>query len=262
MASCRYNYTTSPQRHTRAGVPQGSCISLVLFNFFVSTYPHSTHLITSYADDFTDSASSTDYTPAAAALSEHANRVSLWAADLGLTLSAPKSTVTLFTPDTRQFHHHPHVTLNNTPLPLAQYPRILGVTLDPRFNFGHHIKNIISRASPRINILRALAGTNWGQQKEIIVLSYKSLVRSLFLHATPIWFPNTSPSNIQKLQTLQNSSLRIATGCWRMAPISHLHEETKVLPVHNHLSLLSTQFLARALQPAHPSNYIVTSAPE
>ena len=208
MASCRYNYTTSPQRHTRAGVPQGSCISPVLFNFFVSTYPHSTHLTTSYADDFTDSASSTDYTSAAAALSEHANRVSLWAADLGLTLSAPKSTVTLFTPDTRQFHHHPHVTINNTPLPLAQYPRILGVTLDPRFNFGHHIKNIISRASPRINILRALAGTTWGASKETILLTFKSLIQSLFTYATPIWFPNASPSAIAKLQIVQKHALR------------------------------------------------------
>ena len=55
MSSCRYNNTNSPSRHVRTGVPQGSCISPALFNFFVSTYPRSDVLTTSYADDFTDS---------------------------------------------------------------------------------------------------------------------------------------------------------------------------------------------------------------
>ena len=76
MASCRYNRYTSPQQHTRAGVPQGSCISPVLFNFFVSTYPNSHHLTTSYADDFTDSYSSPDFNSAASVLTKHVTHVS------------------------------------------------------------------------------------------------------------------------------------------------------------------------------------------
>ena len=44
-----------------------------------------------------------------------------------------------------------------------------------------------------------------------------------------------------------------------MSNIDHLHTETQVLPVKDHLSLLSTQFLAKALQPNHPSHPIVTS---
>ena len=46
-----------------------------------------------------------------------------------------------------------------------------------------------------------------------------------------------------------------------MSPIQHLHSETKTLPVKDHLSLISTQFLARALQPTHPSHPYVTSPP-
>ena len=259
LVCCRYNKTLSPHRHIHVGVPQGSCISPTLFNYFVSTYPHSTHLTTSYADDFTDASSHTDYTQAASTLTEHTTRVSEWAEDLGLSLSAPKSSVTLFTSDKRQTHHHPTVTLNNTPLPLAQHPRLLGVTLDPHFTFSHHISNIISRATPRLNILRALAGTTWGQQLETITLTYKSIVRSLFLYAAPIWYPNTSPTNISKLQTIQNHALRTASGCVKMSPIEHLHTETKTLPVNDHLSLLSTQFLARALQPTHPSHSLITT---
>ena len=43
-----------------------------------------------------------------------------------------------------------------------------------------------------------------------------------------------------------------------MAPISHLHSETKVLPLSMHLKLGGEQFYASALQTAHPSHECVT----
>jgi hypothetical protein len=64
-----------------------------------------------------------------------------------------------------------------------------------------------------------------------------------------------SPSSISKLQTIQNSALRIATGSLQMASASHQHSEAEVLP---HLSLLCSQYLASALRPHHPSHPIVT----
>ena len=250
MSSCRYNNTNSPSCHVRTGVPQGSCISPALFNFFVSTYPRSDVLTTSYADDFTDSCSSPNISDAARSLSAHAQLVGGWAEERGLSISAPKSNVTLFTSDRRQSYHHPSVTLNGSQLPLERNPRILGVTLDPHFTFAPHISSLISRASPRLNILKALAGTTWGQQKETLIVTFKALVRSIFTYAPSIWFPNTSPSNIAMIQTIQNAALRTATGCTKMSPISHLHRETKVLPVKEHLSLLCSQSLAKSPQPS------------
>ena len=79
-----------------------------------------------------------------------------------------------------------------------------------------------------------------------------SLIRSLFMYVAPIWFPNTSPSLIQKLQTIQNSALRIATGCVKMSFIDHLHEETKMLSGHDHLSLITSQYL----KPNNPSSSV------
>ena len=167
----------------------------------------------------------------------------------GLAIFTPKSTVTLITPQFAQSNTHPQVTRNSSILLLERTPCILGVTFDPHFKLNAHIKSIVTRASPRINILKALTGTNWGQQEEIILITYKSLILSSFMHAAPIWFPNTSSSHIHKLQTIQNSALRIAIGCDRMTSIYDLHEETKIFPVQYHLSLISYQYFARALQP-------------
>jgi len=192
-------------------------------------------------------------------LNAHSPIIEEWADERGLAISAPKSTITLFTPKYAQSNTHPQVTLNNSILPLERNLCILGVPFDPYFKFNAHVKSLVTRALPRINILKALTGTNWGQQKETILITYKSLIRSLFMYAAPIWFPNTSPSLVQKLQTIQNSALRIATGCVRMASIDDLHEETEMLPVQEHLSLIFSQYLARVLQSTNPSHDVVTS---
>ena len=55
------------------------------------------------------------------------------------------------------------------------------MTFDPHFKFNAHVKSLVTRALPRINILNALAGTNLGPQKETILVTYMSLIWFLFM---------------------------------------------------------------------------------
>ena len=119
--------------------------------------------------------------------------------------------------------------MNNSLLPLENTPRILEVTFDPHFKFNTHVKSTVIQASPRINILKALAGTDWSQQKETILIIFMSLIRSLFMYSASIWFLNTSLSLLQKLQNIQNSALRITIGYVKMISIDHLHKETEII---------------------------------
>ena len=159
-ASCTYNRRESPKILLHQGVPQGSVLSPQLFNMYVSAYPGTSELCTSYADDFTASASNPKVEVAAADLARHAEDVAGWAEGRSLLVSTQKSTVTLFTPQTQQSHYHPIVPLNGSPLPLDRNPTILGVTFDPHFRFHQHINNIIKKAKHRLNLLRLLCGTN------------------------------------------------------------------------------------------------------
>ncbi|KAF2344177.1 Reverse transcriptase domain [Trinorchestia longiramus] len=207
-AKCSYHHHLSSSRPVLAGVPQGSFISPALFNLFVSDYPPTAPLITSYADDFTAVATTTKIPDASAILSAHSADVTTWAQQKGLTVSIAKSQSSVFTPDIHRSRTNPHIT--------------------------------------------------WGQtehtQKETITLTYKALINSIVTYAAPIWFPNASPSSIAKLQTIQNAALRIASGSHKMASASHLHRETGVLPVADHLSLLCSQYLFSSLRPHHPNN--------
>ena len=146
-------------------------------------------------------------------------------------MSAQKSTVMLFTPQTKQSRLHPTAPLNGSPLHLDRNPKILGVTFDPYFHIHQHVKNTASKAKPKLNILRQLCCKDWGQQKETIMLAFKVLIPSLFTYAATIWFPNASETSINKLQVTRNSALCIATRCVKMAAIDHLHTEAKALKV-------------------------------
>ena len=90
-------------------------------------------------------------------------------------------------------------------------------------------------------------------------ITFKALIWSILTYAAPVWSANASPTNLGRLQTIQNSALRIATGCHKRASQGHLHTETKILPIVDSLNLLCRQYLASALCPSHPSHAIVTA---
>ena len=194
-------------------------------------------------------------------LTNHAADVASWAEERGLTISLPKSHVTLFTSDSHQSQLDPGVSLGGEALPLCRNPKILGVTLDPHLTFAPHVKNITERARSRLNIMRALAGVSWGQSRETLLITYKALIKSLISYAAPVWFPNARPSTLQPLQAVQNAALRIASGAVLMSSQDHLHNEAELLPVESELSMLCRQFLLRALLPGHPSNAVVSAPP-
>ena len=81
---------------------------------------------------------------------------------------------------------------------------ILGVYLDTFFSFNNHCVQVANRVSKRNNVLKALAGTNWDQQKETLLMTYKALGRSIANHTESVWSTNASESNIGKIQQLNS----------------------------------------------------------
>ena len=257
-AACVYLNNISPFRGVPAGVPQGSVISPALFNYFISDCPIPNSNITSYADDLTIWTSSPDIQEAESTINGLLDDITTWTIAKRLTIAPSKSSSTLFTPDTHQSNYQPQVFIQNSLVPLNKTPKILGVTLDTHLTFAPHINTIHTRASSTINILRSLTSTTWGFTKENIISTYKALTRPIINYAAPIWFPNLATSRLQKVESIQNSALRTATGCLRMSSIDHLHTESSIFPLRTHLDLCCLQYLASSRDPEHP-NWLHTS---
>lgn len=98
-------------------------------------------------------------------------------------------------------------------------------------------------AVERLKVIKALAGTSRGQDTESLLLTFKVivLVKTKLDYAAPVWSPNAKPSSVKRLQAIENAGLCTVTGSHKFAPKSHLHAETKMLPVSDHLAMLSTQ---------------------
>ena len=165
---------------------------------------------------------------------------------------------TLFTPDPFQAKFHPKIAIADAILPLERTPKILGVLLDTSFAFHHHCEYVANRVSKRNNILKALAGTSWGQQKETLLMTYKAVGRSIVDYAAPVWSTNASNTSMEKIQVAQNEALRISTGAHKMSSIDHLHCEAQMLKVTEHSDLLSAQYLVKCLDHENVCHNITT----
>ena len=133
--------------------------------------------------------------------------------------------------------------------------------MDTSLSFNKHSSRVAERVSGRNNILKALAGTSWGQQKETLLMIYKAVGRSIINYAAPVWSTNLRDTNYRKIQYTQNEALRNSTGCHKMSSVDHLHAEANMLKVKEHSELLSAQYLARCLEPENVNFSITTREP-
>ena len=252
---------SSKVRKVKQGVPQGGVLSPLLFNRHIrslTTPPGNVSLIT-YADDITVTTSGPLVDELPDRLIKYIAEVSEWLEKRRLVLTAEKSTAALFTTLSTEVSTDPQIFIKGEKILVCKNPKILGVTFDRIMKFTLHGKITGDKVQSRNNILKKLAGTTWGCSKETLITSYTSykvIGRSVLNYAAPIWSPNLSDTNWRNLQTVkQNAALLIATGNTRMAPINHLHAETKILHVKEHNELLSEQFLLGSFLPERADHY-------
>ena len=261
QAATSFRGTKSITRIVRTGVPQGSKLSPSLFNYYIAEMPRPTNPVkrVCYADEITVWVTGPKIPHLESMINSFQRDVSIYLKDNSLLISAPKSTVTLFTPDKHQFQMHPVINLEDTQLPLERSPKILGVIMDPSLSFHRHCNYVSDRIDKRNDMLKALAGSSWEQDKETLLLTYNALGKSIASYAAPVWSTNTSDSSFKKIQ---NAALRTATGAHKMASIDHLHQESLTLRVKDHSDMLSAQYLVNCVEEDHVSHGITIQEPK
>ena len=121
-ASCIHSRVESARVIVHQGVHQGSILSPLLFNYYVSTYTDAAQFSTSYADKFTAFISDQKEEQAHFSLMRHAEDVASWSLNKNHQVLTSKSTDTFFIPEFKQSHLHPNAPLNGTTLPLGRNP--------------------------------------------------------------------------------------------------------------------------------------------
>ena len=91
-------------RNCKTGVPQGAVSSPILFNFYMSALPTPPDRVKTiqYADDISIYISGTDLDNMTNIMNDYVEKLLAYLKERELEVSPTKSTVTLFTPDTKE----------------------------------------------------------------------------------------------------------------------------------------------------------------
>ena len=131
-------------------------------------------------------------------------------------ISAPKSSVTLFTPDPAQANTHPKIKIADSEIPLVRSPKLLGVYQDTFFSFNKHCVQV-----SRYNLLNKLANSKLVTNASTIRTTALTLCYSIEEYATyadildPKLNKPCGPSYHMMPQTIIiSSSSGCLTGSW------------------------------------------------
>ena len=221
----------SKNRLFRQGVPQGSVLSPLLFLFVIDTLydrlPKDL-FISMYADDVALWASHPERAVAASRVEEGVRAVWQWSKEKKLNLSIEKCELGFFTSDTSEFGWKPSVVVDGRALPFNPTPKFLGVTYDRMFSFADHAKGAASKMAKGSRMLRALAGSDWGWRRDLLLKVFKSTVQSSPDYCAAGWQPWLSDAGKKLLSQAQNRCLRAITGQYSSSPEEAPRLETNI----------------------------------
>ena len=212
----------------KKGLPQGSVLSPLLFSLFGTDLPrHHSVENSEYADDVGFYSAADSLTKAEELLQAQTAKFYLWCQTWGLTINAEKTKILHFH-NTRQVGDtKPKVLLNGTTIPTAKTYKFLGMLMDaPTLTWKPHIESLVESCNKRLNMLKSLASKSWGADRRILMNFYKAYIIGKLNYGAELY--NSAASiHKRKLETIQNSALRIITGAMRSTPIVALQAETQ-----------------------------------
>lgn len=88
----------------------------------------------------------------------------------------PSKTVCMHFCRKRGLHHDPNLLLFGNTILVVKTFEFLGLTLDSKYFFINHIQNLTNRCRRALDILRILANTKWGSDRDSLLTVYQALI--------------------------------------------------------------------------------------
>lgn len=239
-----------------AGVPQGSILSPILYNIFISDLKVPTHNceMALFADDTAIYCSAKNPSKIIRSLNDACKHLTDYCIKWKIKLNATKTQATFFS-KRRCVRLLPteEVSVLNTKIPWKNELKYLGVTLDKSLTFRPHIDATVEKALKYIGILYSLINSKSKLNIYNKLTLYKTIFRSILLYACPIW-GNCAQVHLLKIQRVQNKVLKIIHNLPSDYPTQHLHRLSDILLINQQIYKINNNFINKFLT---SDNYLI-----
>ncbi|XP_026471577.1 uncharacterized protein LOC113375843 [Ctenocephalides felis] len=228
------------------GLPQGSILSPLLFNIYMSDLNTQTIngvKILQYADDIFIYCSGVSMEECKKKIQDSLNKVSAWLNANNLSLSPTKSEAIIFSRHRKPLNSLV-LNIGNMQVKLCGSIKILGVTFDKNMSFQTHIREVVKKSEKGLNIIKRLSGTKWGAHPTSLISVYKAIVRSHIDYGCQI-YGGLSSKNQYTLDMVQFSALRLCLGVIRSTPCNSLLVEAGESPLKIRREILTNRFVIK-----------------
>ena len=249
----RVGSTLSNSKHQEEGVPQGSILSVTLFSIKIKNIVKCLTPSIDCAlnvDDFVICHRASHMNIVERQLQLNLNKVNKWARENGFKFSKSKTKCVHFC-SLRKMHNDPLLKIDDSEIPVVNKYKFLGIIFDKKLSFIPRIKYLKNKSTRAQQLLRVVAHTEWGADRQTLIKLYRTLLRSQLDYGIFV-YRSARKSYLKQLDHIHHGSLRLVLGAFRTPPINSSYTEAHEAPLQIRSEKLALQYYTKLK--SSPSN--------
>lgn len=231
-------------KHIRAGVPQGSPLSPMLYNIYTHDIPKDRYTqLYLFADDTAITSTSKQPRLIVMRLQRHIAKLEEWLSTWKIHLN-PSKTKAIYFSKSNVSRPESMLRVNRVEVNWCQEVKYLGLIFDQRLNWRRNSLNRVRLALNQLNSIYPLLNRRSRIANRTKVNLYKVLVRPVLTYGVPSWC-NISRTELNKFQVIQNRALKIIANAPRYAINRVLHNDFHIPTLNDFFLKIITNYYRR-----------------
>lgn len=242
----------------KAGIPQGSVLGPLLYTLYTADMPiprDSSAMVATFADDTVLLYAHKDLSSATTGLQTIMDETSKWFNDWGIKINEGKTIQVIYTNKTR--YTAVPIKLNGSDIPIDKVARYLGVHIDNKLTWKHHIQKKRDQMKMRLSQLYWLLRRKSKLSVNNKLLIYTAIIRPIWTYGIQLWGV-AKKSNIAIIQRQQSKILRLIINAEWYIPNLDIHRDLNIPTVDEVIATASRTYNTKLV---HHSNIEISDLP-